>query len=151
MGTKIEKIRKQRHGKGKNKKNCYLCRDKNKTEMDKLHEPVASYASSSPSLQSIRQSIISRVEKEDDIEMLKLWSLRIDECCNRTRLEKIASECFDQQLQDEMLANNYYFKKPFPKDCVDSDDIDSIFAEGENSEIVAEEEVSKTFAAWEQL
>ena len=75
----------------------------------------------------------------------------MDECCNRVRLEKIASECFDRQLQAEMLANSYYFKKPFLQDCIDSDDIDSIFAEGENSEIVAEEEVSKTFAVWRFL
>ena len=119
--------------------------------MDELHEPAANYAVSSPILQSIRQSIISRVEKEDDVEMLKLWSLRIDECCNRARLEKIASECFDQQLQDEMLANNYYFKKPFPQDCIDSEDIDSIFADGEDSETVSEELVDKTFAAWKRL
>lgn len=119
--------------------------------MNELSEPTTNFAAASPSLQSIRQYIINRVEKEDDVEMLKLWSLRIDECCNKARLEKIASECFDQQLQDEMLANNYYFKKPFPKECVDSNDIDSIFAEGENSEIVTDEEVSKTFAAWEQL
>lgn len=133
-------------------KDLLLLHDKiKKKEMNELSEPTANFAAASPSLQSIRQYIINRVEKEDDVEMLKLWSLRIDECCNKARLEKIASECFDQQLQDEMLANNYYFKKPFPKECVDSNDIDSIFAEGENSEIVSEEEVSKTFAAWEQL
>lgn len=119
--------------------------------MDQLNEPMASYTASCQSIQTIRQSIISRVEKEDDVEMLKLWSMRIDECCNRARLEKIASNCFDRQLQDEMSANNFYFKQPFPQECIDTNDFDSIFAEGDNSEIVSEEMVHKTFAAWKQL
>ena len=114
--------------------------------MKKVEEPAVVYGTSTLSLQDLQNSIVQRIQRENDTKILSL----VDKLLNAGKAEKIKEFVyanFNPDFAKSLEEQNFFIDRPFPQDDFLSDN--EVIDQAEESPIADKETVAFAFSKWE--